>query len=100
MPSCRIPQPALPAAQAAACCKMDLCIHNVRAYPDLQTSARANGMWVADRSGLLAWCKAELIGVERKVALMTAYGMRLSAWAAGIITTAVLIAPGYAQDTK
>jgi ABC-type taurine transport system substrate-binding protein len=31
---------------------------------------------------------------------MTAYGKRLSAWAAGIITTAVLVAPGYAQDKK
>src|SRR5215469_4399889 len=38
--------------------------------------------------------------VERKVALMTAYGKRLSAWAAGIITTAVLVAPGYTQDKK
>jgi hypothetical protein len=61
-----LPQPYSPARpcrrlRAAACCKMDLCIHNVRAYPDLPTSARASR-----RSGPLVWCKAELIASSER----------------------------------
>src|SRR5262249_16653622 len=63
--------------------KMDLCIHDVRAYLDF-TRQRASQREVRRGSAVaLGWCKAELIGVEQKAALMSTYGKRLSAWAAG-----------------
>jgi NitT/TauT family transport system substrate-binding protein len=77
-----------------------LCIDNVRAYPDLPTSARAShdvGRGSVRDPGLV---QSGADRVKKVVALMTVYGKRLSAWAAGIITTAVLVAPGYAQDKK
>src|SRR5262249_51320344 len=92
--------PPLPPIEPQPGLKMDLCIHDVRAYLDF-TRQRASQREVRRGSAVaLGWCKVELIGVEQKAALMSTYGKRLSAWAAGIITTAVLVAPGYAQDKK
>src|SRR5262245_65006726 len=39
--------------------------------------ARASGKCVADRPWLLVWCKAQLIGVEQKAALISGSGSRL-----------------------
>src|SRR5262249_25494403 len=92
--------PPLPPIEPQPGLKMDLCIHDVRAYLDF-TRQRASQREVRRGSAVaLGWCKAELIGVEQKAALMSTYGKRLSAWAAGIITTAGLVAPGYAPDKK
>src|SRR5262249_356445 len=92
--------PPLPPIQPQPGLKMDLCIQDVRAYLDF-TRQRASQREVRRGSAVaLGWCKAELIGVEQKAALMSTYGKRLSAWAAGIITTAVIVAPGYAPDKK
>src|SRR6516165_5940969 len=62
--------PPLPPIEPQPGLKMDLCIHDVRAYLDF-TRQRASQREVRRGSAVaLGWCTAELIGVEQKAALM------------------------------